>query len=139
MYCGREWNHDGRQRVTAVMVWHTVPGQSSYSSSTKQGRDVSYSVSFLALRELSTNSQGVKPVSRAFENIDTASSRAPPNRLPIVNKLDGSEEMRSLPARDATMVFIAPDATKPLQRLAVVDPEECLILDLRLHVVDRIA
>ena len=46
-------------------------------------------------------------MSRAFENIDAASSRAPPKREPIVRRPDANEEMRSLPARVATIVFIA--------------------------------
>ena len=46
-------------------------------------------------------------MSLALENIEAASSRAPPNRLPMVNRPDASEEIKSLPARDATMVFIA--------------------------------
>lgn len=66
-------------------------------------------LSLFARRDSSTNSRGVRPVSRALENIDAASSRAPPNRLPIVNRPDARDEIRSLPAREATIVFMALD------------------------------
>lgn len=46
-------------------------------------------------------------MSRAPENIAAASSRAPPKRLPMVKRPEAREEMRSLPARVATMVFMA--------------------------------
>jgi len=64
-------------------------------------------LSLFAFLELSTNSLGVRPVSRAFENMEAASSRAPPNRLPMVRRPEASDEIKSLPAREATMVFIA--------------------------------
>lgn len=66
-----------------------------------------YSLSLFCFLQLSTNSRGVRPVSRAPENIDAASSRAPPNRLPMVKRPDANDEIRSLPARVATIVFIA--------------------------------
>ncbi len=46
-------------------------------------------------------------MSRAPENMAAASSRAPPKRLPIVRRPDARDEIRSLPARVATIVFIA--------------------------------
>ena len=67
----------------------------------------SHSLSLLARRDWSTNSRGERPVSRAFENIDAASSSAPPKREPIVRRPEQSEETRSFPAREVTMVFIA--------------------------------
>jgi hypothetical protein len=72
-----------------------------------------HSLSLFAFLELSTNSRGVRPVSRAFENMDAASSRAPPNRLPIVKRPDANDEIKSLPAREATIVFMAPDTAGP--------------------------
>jgi hypothetical protein len=70
-------------------------------------------LSFFCFLAWSTDSRGVKPVSRASENMDAASSRAPPNRLPVVKRPEANDEMRSLPARVATMVFIAPDTARP--------------------------
>lgn len=98
----------------------------------ERGRVVShYSPSLLALRELSTNSRGAKPVSCAFESIGAASSRALPNRLPIVNKPDASKEMRSLPARDAIWRSSCPAQPDCYQRWAImVGPELKLILAL---------
>ena len=70
-------------------------------------------LSLFAFLELSTNSRGVKPVSRALENIEAASSKAPPKRLPMVNRPEASDEIKSLPAREATIVFMAPDTAGP--------------------------
>lgn len=82
--------------------WSLKSGTSSVSEMMSN-----YVLSLLALRDSSTNSRGVRPVSRALENIDAASSSAPPKRDPIVSKPDANEEIRSLPARVATMVFMA--------------------------------
>jgi len=49
----------------------------------------------------------------ALENIDAASSRAPPNLDPIVKRPEQSDEMRSFPARDVTIVFMAPETAGP--------------------------
>jgi hypothetical protein len=81
--------------------------------SPREGTGKQHGLSLFAFLESSTNSRGVSPVSLAPENIAAASSSAPPNRLPIVSRPEASDEMRSLPARDATIVFIA------LQRIIV--------------------
>jgi hypothetical protein len=47
------------------------------------------------------------------EHREAASSRAPPNRLPIVKTPEANDKMRSLPARVGTMVFMAPDTAGP--------------------------
>jgi len=68
---------------------------------------MSHVLSLLAFLDSSTNSRGVKPVSRASENIAAASSSAPPNRLPIVRRPDAKDDIKSFPARVATIVFTA--------------------------------
>lgn len=55
----------------------------------------------------STYSLGVRPVSLAPLNIAAASSSAPPKREPVVSSPDARNEMRSLPVRDVTMMFMA--------------------------------
>lgn len=72
-----------------------------------------HSLSLFCFLAWSTNSRGVNPVSRAAENMAAASSRAPPNRLPMVNRPDANEETKSLPARVATIVFMAPETAGP--------------------------
>jgi hypothetical protein len=64
-------------------------------------------LSLLAFLDSSTNSRGVRPLSRAPENMEAASSRAPPNRLPMVRRPEARDEIKSLPAREATIVFMA--------------------------------
>lgn len=39
--------------------------------------------------------------------MEAASSSAPPNLLPIVSRPEANDEIKSFPARDATIVFIA--------------------------------
>mmetsp|Transcript_16763 Transcript_16763/g.23477 ORF Transcript_16763/g.23477 Transcript_16763/m.23477 type:complete len:221 (+) Transcript_16763:378-1040(+) len=68
--------------------------------------------SFL-LRMVVTNSSGMRPESKAQQNFLAASSRAPPNRGPMVNKPEHREETRSLPALAATMVLWAPETAGP--------------------------
>eukprot|EP00427_Karlodinium_veneficum_P007838 CAMPEP_0169096980 /NCGR_PEP_ID=MMETSP1015-20121227/19281_1 /TAXON_ID=342587 /ORGANISM="Karlodinium micrum, Strain CCMP2283" /LENGTH=71 /DNA_ID=CAMNT_0009157767 /DNA_START=147 /DNA_END=362 /DNA_ORIENTATION=- len=60
-----------------------------------------------------TNCFGGTPPSAAFENIFAASSNAPPNLGPIVNKPEHKDEIKSLPARAATTVLCAPDTAGP--------------------------
>jgi hypothetical protein len=75
-----------------------------------KGNDERQDVLSLFFLAWSTNSRGVEPVSPALENMEAASSRAPPNRLPLVKGPEATnDEMRFLPARVATVVFMAPD------------------------------
>mmetsp|Transcript_91097 Transcript_91097/g.244282 ORF Transcript_91097/g.244282 Transcript_91097/m.244282 type:complete len:231 (-) Transcript_91097:87-779(-) len=75
----------------------------------------------------STNSSGLMALSRAPANIRAASSRAPPNRGPMVASPEISEETRSLPARAATMVLWAPETQGPWS--AVVMTHSSMNLD----------
>jgi hypothetical protein len=99
---------DAKIRVADALDF--VANTRNYRISSANGRKFTWEMNILSLfafLDWSTNSRGVRPVSRAPENIEAASSRAPPKRLPMVRSPDAREEIRSLPARLATIVFMA--------------------------------
>ena len=78
--------------------------------SRKGERDLLSLFSFLAV---STNSRGLRPLSKAFVNSSAAPSRAPPKREPMVRRPDTRALIRSLPARVVMIVFMAPETAGP--------------------------
>ena len=102
-------------RIGVANTLNLVANSTNYLSNQETSLQMMrhHSLSLFVFLELSTNSRGVRPVSRAFENMDAASSIAPPNRLPIVKSPEASDEIKSLPAREAMIVFMAPDTAGP--------------------------
>jgi hypothetical protein len=112
---GNIFFHKFYTKIGVINTLDLVSNSTNYLSNQKNSlqKKRHHSLSLFAFLELSTNSRGVRPVSRAFENMDAASSRAPPNRLPIVKRPEANDEIKSLPAREATIVFMAPDTAGP--------------------------
>mmetsp|Transcript_64000 Transcript_64000/g.177903 ORF Transcript_64000/g.177903 Transcript_64000/m.177903 type:complete len:228 (-) Transcript_64000:442-1125(-) len=76
-------------------------------------------MSWLPFFMLSTKSFGLVPLSCADENIFAASSRAPPKRGPIVRSPLQSDETKSLPAREETIVLCAPLTAGPWSAVTI--------------------
>mmetsp|Transcript_89829 Transcript_89829/g.249786 ORF Transcript_89829/g.249786 Transcript_89829/m.249786 type:complete len:246 (-) Transcript_89829:277-1014(-) len=76
-------------------------------------------MSWLDFFILSMNSLGPMPLSCASENIFAASSKAPPNRGPMVSSPLQSDDTRSFPARALTMVLWAPLTAGPWSAVTI--------------------
>jgi hypothetical protein len=102
--------HKFDAQIRVIYALNLVANTGNYKDPSVRGSSRLHkmnALSLFAFLDWSTNSRGVRPVSRAPENIEAASSRAPPKRLPMVRRPDAREDIRSLPARVATIVFIA--------------------------------